>query len=51
MKIPQEIRTIIESGCPAHLVTLNRAEALKLPRLDRSKGNNWLQGIYPGFAK
>jgi PPOX class probable F420-dependent enzyme len=24
MKIPQEIKTLIESGCPAHLVTLNR---------------------------
>jgi PPOX class probable F420-dependent enzyme len=24
MKIPQEIRTLIESGCHAHLVTLNR---------------------------
>ena len=24
MKIPQEIRTIIESGCPAHLVALDR---------------------------
>ena len=24
MKIPQEIRELIESGCPAHLVTLNR---------------------------
>ena len=24
MKIPQEIRTLIESGCVAHLVTLNR---------------------------
>ena len=24
MKIPQEIRNLIESGCPAHLVTLNR---------------------------
>ena len=24
MKIPQEIRILIESGCPAHLVTLNR---------------------------
>ncbi len=23
MKIPQEIRILIESGCPAHLVTLN----------------------------
>jgi len=23
MKIPQPIRTLIESGCPAHLVTLN----------------------------
>lgn len=23
MKIPAEIRTLIESGCPAHLVTLN----------------------------
>jgi PPOX class probable F420-dependent enzyme len=23
MKIPQEIRNLIESGCPAHLVTLN----------------------------
>ena len=23
MKIPQEIRTLIETGCPAHLVTLN----------------------------
>lgn len=23
MKIPQEVRTLIESGCPAHLVTLN----------------------------
>jgi PPOX class probable F420-dependent enzyme len=24
MKIPQSIRDLIESGCPAHLVTLNR---------------------------
>jgi PPOX class probable F420-dependent enzyme len=24
MKIPQDIKTLIESGCPAHLVTLNR---------------------------
>jgi len=24
VKIPQEIRELIESGCPAHLVTLNR---------------------------
>ena len=24
MKIPQEVRNLIESGCPAHLVTLNR---------------------------
>jgi PPOX class probable F420-dependent enzyme len=24
MKIPQAIKTLIESGCPAHLVTLNR---------------------------
>ncbi len=24
MKIPKEIRSLIESGCPAHLVTLNR---------------------------
>lgn len=23
MKIPQDIKTLIESGCPAHLVTLN----------------------------
>lgn len=23
MKIPQEVRKLIESGCPAHLVTLN----------------------------
>ncbi len=24
MKIPPEVRALIESGCPAHLVTLNR---------------------------
>src|SRR3990170_1005309 len=24
MKIPPEVRQLIESGCPAHLVTLNR---------------------------
>jgi len=24
VKIPQEVRNLIESGCPAHLVTLNR---------------------------
>jgi PPOX class probable F420-dependent enzyme len=24
MKIPQSIRSLIESGCPAHMVTLNR---------------------------
>ena len=24
MKIPQEVRNLIESGCPAHLITLSR---------------------------